>query len=692
MQSPTSGPELLADEYPSPLRVAIVGAGIGGLAAAIGLRRSGHIVDLYEQSCFSTEIGAAVHLMPNGLSILRRWGLDTADFDANPMSRAVEHDQYGRIEKDIDLSRANLRWTDPWLLAQRAKFHKALKTKAVAAGATLHTSARVDGADPVNGAITLADGQAVAADVILGADGVYSVMRGLITDAKPFSSGKSAFRFMIPRKLALADPTTRPLAEVYDSLLAWAGRTRRIIMYSCSNNEMLNFVCMHPDEESQVNKTGGWNSRVTTEHILKVYDDFHPAVKSLLAKSDDSRILKGVWQLLDMEQIPWTKGRMALLGDAAHPFTPHQGQGAVQAIEDAASLSVVLPLGTHPEAVPERLRLYEEIRSRRAHSIQGYSREAGRDFGDDEKPEVNNTDELFSHDELDYSARMFRKWKHDKSPADFRLLPVGIGSFSGLRRDTSRKDASASRFKRAVVKFKTSKPFLEQLFPSEKFKFRRADTLCTASLVVTSLDNMSWLGGEGYVTLALQVHGVQYRKQDGGVVNGSFMPIHLVSRSEAVTSGREELGLPSVPCDLDMYQFDDSCRITASWGGAKFADISLSSLKAGNAAIERGPIGTVVDYGIIVYRYVPAVGRPGVADGEYACVIPHAGESKAEAVELVASSSSAKLDFKPLDWNQLPTMSHIASALSRMPVFDVVSAKISEGTNVSEYLSCRRID
>lgn len=173
MSSPRGGLELLADDYPIPLRVAIVGAGIGGLAAAISLRRSGHIVDLYEQSSFSAEIGAAVHLMPNGLSILRRWGLDTADFDTNPMNRAVEYDQYGRVEKDVDLSRANLRWTDPWLLAQRTKFHKALKTKAVASGATLHTSARVDDADPVNGTIILADGQAVAADVILGADGVY---------------------------------------------------------------------------------------------------------------------------------------------------------------------------------------------------------------------------------------------------------------------------------------------------------------------------------------------------------------------------------------------------------------------------------------------------------------------------------------------------------------------------------------
>ncbi|WDK12969.1 FAD binding domain-containing protein [Colletotrichum graminicola] len=688
----------LADNHPHPLRITIVGAGIGGLAAAIGLRRSGHTVDLYEQVCFAAEVGAAVHLMPNGLSILRCWGLDTADFDPNPMSRVVEYDDQGRVQKDIDLSRANTRWTDPWLLASRAKFHDALKVKALTYGATLHTSAKVVDADPVSGTISLQDGRVVKADVILGADGVYSVTRSCITNAKPFSSGKSAFRFMIPRDVALADPATRPLAEIYDGLLAWTGKTRRIIMYSCSNNQMLNFVCMHPDQDSPLGtqSSSGWNAPVTVDQMLKVYQDFPPAVKSLLAKSGDSGVLKGVWKLLDMEQIPYTKDKMALLGDAAHPFTPHQGQGAVQAIEDAASLSIVLPRGTRPTAVPERLRLYERIRSGRAHKIQAYSREAGRDVqGDDDKPEVDNTNELFSHDELANSARMLREWKLDKSPGDFRLMPVGIGRFSGLRQQmASAADKQALRFKRAVVKFKSSKPYLETLFPNERFTFRRADTLCRASLVVTSMGGVPWLGGEGYTTLALHVHGVQYRKRDGGVVNGTFMPVHLVSRGEAATAAREELGLPSVQCDVDMYPSYDGSgyRITASWGGAKFADIAFEGLESGNAATERGPIGTAADYGIMVYRYVAAVGRPGQTECEYACVIPHARQSKAETVETVASSNSARMVFKPLGWDQLPTMSHIASALAQMPVFDIMSAKVTEGTNVSEYLSSIRID
>jgi 2-polyprenyl-6-methoxyphenol hydroxylase-like FAD-dependent oxidoreductase len=139
-----------------------------------------------------------------------------------------------------------------------------------------------------------------------------------------------------------------------------------------------------------------WNKQATLEQVLHVYRDFDPAIKALMCKVDISTIR--VWQLLDMEKLPtWTAGKMALLGDAAHPLTPRnalrhvevfsvlrnvvdQGQGAAQAIEDAAALTVVLPRGTSPSEIPERLRLYEGIRYERAHKIQEFSRLAGKDW------------------------------------------------------------------------------------------------------------------------------------------------------------------------------------------------------------------------------------------------------------------------------------------------------------------------
>lgn len=152
-----------------------------------------------------------------------------------------------------------------------------------------------------------------------------------------------------------------------------------------------------------------WNKEADFDQFLKVYENFDPALLALAKKADRAGIK--VWQLMDMEKLPtWTKGKLALLGDAAHPFTPRkytthvylrrgcsadvkqfvdQGQGAGQAIEDAATISVVLPRGTSPEAVSDRLKLYEKIRYDRAHQIQEYSRQAGKDWING-KPQIDS--------------------------------------------------------------------------------------------------------------------------------------------------------------------------------------------------------------------------------------------------------------------------------------------------------------
>ena len=114
-----------------------------------------------------------------------------------------------------------------------------------------------------------------------------------------------------------------------------------------------------------------------------MYETFSPALLALLDKAD-AETLKG-WELMDMDVLPsWTCDRLALLGDAAHPFLPHQGQGAGVAMEDAASLAVVLPKDTRAEDIAERLQLYESFRYARANRIQEYSRIAGRDMGHDD--------------------------------------------------------------------------------------------------------------------------------------------------------------------------------------------------------------------------------------------------------------------------------------------------------------------
>jgi 2-polyprenyl-6-methoxyphenol hydroxylase-like FAD-dependent oxidoreductase len=257
--------------------------------------------------------------------------------------------------------------------------------------------------NPEEATITLKDGTVIKGDVVIGADGVHSKSRSKVPggDVKVFSSGKSAFRFLISRQSALDDPATRRFAERTGELIIWYGSDRRLVMYPTSHNQLLNFVCIHPESESE----GGndWNTNVNKDVLLKVYKDFPPDCISLMSKADPESLK--VWKLLDMPILPtWTNARLALLGDAAHPFLPHQGQGAGCAMEDAAALSVVLDRDTTPEEIPARLKLFEKIRYERANRIQEYSRLAGRDLQQGSKMNSEHMPSIFEATEANMKS------------------------------------------------------------------------------------------------------------------------------------------------------------------------------------------------------------------------------------------------------------------------------------------------
>lgn len=321
----------------------------------------------------------------------------------------TEYTATGEITRTIDLREPNKEWQhvsinfvlrvsdsrklinfQAWLLAHRIELHNKLKTAATnpkeSGSVQLRTSSKVVNIDPVSATVALEDGTKIKGDLVIGADGVHSVARTVVAGDgyKPFGSGKSAFRFLVPRQLALEDPVTKPFAETQGNLLIWYGNDRRVVMYPTSDNSILNFVCIHPEAETSDDSGEGWDQTSNLEKLLQVYASFDPALLQLLKKADPLNIK--IWTLLDMKVIPnWTKERLTLLGDAAHPFLPHQGQGAGVAIEDAATLAVVLPPGTKSEEVAERLSLYEEIRKERADKIQQFSRLAGADLDSQDK-------------------------------------------------------------------------------------------------------------------------------------------------------------------------------------------------------------------------------------------------------------------------------------------------------------------
>ena len=318
-----------------PLSITICGAGIGGLSAAIFLRKQGHTVTLLEASGFANELGAAVHLAPNANGLVRRMGLIPEEHGAVMCQRLTQLLPNGKQLFTVDLEQGAGRWRHPWQLAHRVSLHSELKRLATCeqgAGtpAVLRLRSKVRKVDPKAGVVVLESGEEIQSDVVVGADGVHSKTRPCLPGAenvKAFGSGKSAFRFLIPRQKAFDDPETRKFADLEGHLVMTFARDRRIVVYPTSDNTLLNFVCIHPTAESQIqpDKAGSsdWQNQGNLSKMLEVYKDFEPAAVKLLSMADEETLK--VWELLDMESLPtWTEEKLVLIGDAAHPFTPRE--------------------------------------------------------------------------------------------------------------------------------------------------------------------------------------------------------------------------------------------------------------------------------------------------------------------------------------------------------------------------------
>ena len=227
--------------------------------------------------------------------------------------------------------------------------------------------------------ICLSDGSYVQGDVLVGADGVHSVCRFCVAGPgfDSFNFGKNAFRFMIPREQVLQDPQTREFGQGLGTMSLIFSSQHKVIVYPCVDNTMLNFVCIHPAHLSTA-APEDYNTPVSKAKLLEVFQEFDPLLLRLFDKCDSESLR--VYPLFDGPTLPtFTKGRLALIGDAAHPFTPFIGQGGAMAIEDAVSLGVMLSENTSAEEIPVRLQLYDLARHRRATTVQSFSRLAGSD-------------------------------------------------------------------------------------------------------------------------------------------------------------------------------------------------------------------------------------------------------------------------------------------------------------------------
>jgi hypothetical protein len=386
--------------------------------------------------------------------------------------------------------------------------------------------------------------------------------------------------------------------------------------------------------------------------------------------------------------------------------TPDQGQGAGQAIEDAASLAVMLQKGTPLSVIPERLKLYQKCRYERASYIQEISRIAGMDLGSGPPLDSSRfTAYNFGHDEWDYSSQMLRKHEWENNKGLFWRMPTSFGPMPGPRQDFNGRprDGSKATFKTTSVKFKSSRTVLQNLFPTEKLKFASPDTVVYATFSATQLDNLEWLGGRGYSHFGLYIHGVQYTKDNGETVTGTYLPVLFENLADPILSGREELGFPKLFANLGVQQDGNTWSLNASWMGSTFATVTLSELAEpltnGDAAPQQGQAPAPAEEGLFFHKHIPATGsigskERGQADVEYTAFLPNDEDAKTveRRVSKTLKAKNAQIRFDALDWKALPTLHHVVTRLQEVPVYEVVEAKIIEGTGVSDVSSVRRVE
>ena len=352
-----------------PLRVAIVGGGIGGLAAALFLRAAGVEATVYEQASEVREFGAGLVLAPNLVRPLAQLGLaeGLAAF-AVRLEAAWEFRRWsdGDVLFSQEMGDACERlYGAPCYVAHRGDLLAHLQ-QAWPPGRLWLDRRCVEVRDgPAHAEVELVDRhgvrETVRADAVIGADGIHSAVRPWVVDEEaPRFAGLCAFRCLVPVEAA-PDLARRPVQSI------WLGPGRHFVHYPICAGRMVNVVAFAPAGDWRIE---AWTAAGRVEDFPAEFAAWDPRVHGLVSAATSTRR----WAVFDrMPLARWTRGRIALLGDAAHAMLPFYAQGAAQAIEDAVALAACLR-GAERDAVPDALARYEAIRRPRANEVQAMSR------------------------------------------------------------------------------------------------------------------------------------------------------------------------------------------------------------------------------------------------------------------------------------------------------------------------------
>lgn len=345
--------------------ISIIGAGLGGMVAALLLLQRGYDVHVYEQSPTFSRIGAGIQLGPNVLKIMREIGLENRVTlsGSKPGAWISREGRSGEILADISVNAPGRDYGAPYVTIHRGDFHTIL-VKAFPAE-RLHFNRRLVGLEQeeVRNILIFDGGERISSRIVIGADGINSVIReALLGPEEPLYTGYVGHRAMFPAT------RLRNAGIDFDPCVKWWSEDRHIMVYYLDDRQEVMYYVTGAPEPSWTHATSFVDS--SAEEMRAAFADFHPAVQALIDASD--YISK--WPLLTRAPLElWSRGRAVLLGDACHPMKPHMAQGAAMAIEDAAMLTRCLDEEGGVNNFERAFAFYAANRVDRASKVQAIS-------------------------------------------------------------------------------------------------------------------------------------------------------------------------------------------------------------------------------------------------------------------------------------------------------------------------------
>ncbi|KAJ7213516.1 FAD/NAD-P-binding domain-containing protein [Mycena pura] len=344
------------------LHILIVGCGIGGLSAAYCLGRAGHKITVLERASEISDVGAGIQVAPNFSRLLIRWGLG---------KQLLQHASKPEGATFLRCECLLLAWGDamtadygaPYYHIHRADLLDMLHTLATPF-MTLRLNSKVVAIDPSAACVTLENGDTLSGNLIVGADGLKSVVRTTIGPAKaPIDTGHSAYRAIVPTAAMRADPALRDLVDSRE-IVSWMGPEKHIVGYCIRGGAEYNLVLVHPN--STVKES--YMAEGSVAQMRADFADWEPRIPKLLQLVEKTYILPLTYRE-PLDNWVHATNKIVLLGDAAHPMLPSRAQGAAMAVEDAAVLGTLLSHLSRTDdpvaGLGVLLRAYQAVRRRR---------------------------------------------------------------------------------------------------------------------------------------------------------------------------------------------------------------------------------------------------------------------------------------------------------------------------------------